>query len=1123
MAATAISRHSKDTKGSAHRPVLHKLSQGVFMKVAANPVTGPSWSPPEAPPPPSPAPAPASEGGPSIADRMFGRGAPATPSAPWGKPEFAQSPAAGLAGLAAVNAGTAGLVQAELIQSQGQALLPAAPFAGLAAPQIMGQAMHAIQDRFAQHPQDGRPQGDQESFSDQQGQPQHEPPLSQAALWLALQEPSGVRPIPMPKPRPIEQDSFLSAGALQTQSPIWLGFSDGGQIPSSLPAQDGASFISHPLSSLPLPPQPAQFTGWLKNAPAPDAAAATSATSASHASSPTQTNPAAPAATAPPNAVEGTSAAAPKGPSADRNEIAALEMTLADPANKDMVAHFGGQLEPLPTWTTVGQGIEARYGADLGGRLYQLQKAQRAVEAEFFRAMDESRKDPPKDAAPRLQRPDQPAPTTDKPGWHYNPGGGHADAWTPPSWEYSPELFAQQYAKGESAAQKALASMYGPEPLKYAPGADTEVGSPGGIQLDGLRLREPRGYGGVEEGLTPDSLHVRDGWVQSGVTPPDHYLDPNRITKLNNNEFVWFDPVRGFMTDPDNLKESGLDKAFPYIMAAAFAAMGAGAVGGAVMNATGSAVAQGAAAGATGSLLGQYVATGHVNFKSVLTSALAGGLTAGVMEIPGARENLTGASSTVGKLIQATGRATIQGAIQGIIGGKFKDGFINSMLASAAQEVGDLINAEIGKIPNLTESERGAMRLLSRATTSAMRMVGSNDPAAGFASDFLSGVVGDAVASQVPANQQASGASTEQGAEAIAASPDGDRVDVAMPAAGEHSAGEGSGLGASSDSDSVFGASVDESHASRVAQLQTQADSELNAPLRIEVSGTGWTDHTVQSDGTVLSRPRDGSDEPDLRMLSNVPTGGAAPTIFGYEPIDDRVFSDGTREILYRPQSGPALNNFLQEIATRTAGAVGGTADSFSGMVQDTWRWGSNSAIQVGDLLTFGYNHDHPRVQEAWSEQEQLGRSIVNMMLNPRDAASAGFESVVNRYNAAMSLSDPSEQSRALGHLFNDVGQTAVGMGVTAGSLVKPAASAVDAIGGRLARVNNESGKARIAELAAQIEKQNFYRDGWTPDVASPQTLAVASRTIIWPLVKQMRMGLMPVFHCLQRRLALQG
>ena len=68
-------------------------------------------------------------------------------------------------------------------------------------------------------------------------------------------------------------------------------------------------------------------------------------------------------------------------------------------------------------------------------------------------------------------------------------------------------------------------------------------------------------------------------------------------------------------------------------------------------------------------------------------------------------------------------------------------------------------------------------------------------------------------------------------------------------------------------------------------------------------------------------------------------------------------------------------------------------------------------------------------------------------MLNPRDAASAGFESVVNRYNAAMSLSDPYEQSRALGHLFNDVGQAAAGLGVTTAGLVKPATTVVTTIG----------------------------------------------------------------------------
>ncbi|AVO33797.1 hypothetical protein [Ottowia oryzae] len=143
-------------------------------------------------------------------------------------------------------------------------------------------------------------------------------------------------------------------------------------------------------------------------------------------------------------------------------------------------------------------------------------------------------------------------------------------------------------------------------------------------------------------------------------------------------------------------------------------------------------------------------------------------------------------------------------------------------------------------------------------------------------------------------------------------------------------------------------------------------------------------------------------------------------------------------------------------------------------MVQDAWRWGSNSAIQVGDLLTFGYNHDHPRVQEAWSEQEQLGRSIVNMMLNPRDAASAGFESVVNRYNAAMSLSDPYEQSRALGHLFNDVGQAAVGLGVTAGSLVKPATTVVTTIGEN-AFTGSVAGSRR-AQLGAVGDRSTLHQ-----------------------------------------------
>ncbi|TXK33696.1 hypothetical protein FVQ98_02170 [Ottowia sp. GY511] len=46
-----------------------------------------------------------------------------------------------------------------------------------------------------------------------------------------------------------------------------------------------------------------------------------------------------------------------------------------------------------------------------------------------------------------------------------------------------------------------------------------------------------------------------------------------------------------------------------------------------------------------------------------------------------------------------------------------------------------------------------------------------------------------------------------------------------------------------------------------------------------------------------------------------------------------------------------------------------------------------------------------------------------------------------------MALTDPYKQSRALGELFNEVGQSAVGLGYSAASLVKPAAGAVRFVG----------------------------------------------------------------------------
>lgn len=505
-----------------------------------------------------------------------------------------------------------------------------------------------------------------------------------------------------------------------------------------------------PVDEGPYPPGKDGTPLRIKDAPTtpvgtePEAAPATPSP-APAAQPPGPTDPVDPAAP-----VAATDPAAAAGPKADPLEIDALEMILADPANKEMVEKFGGELQPLPTWTTVGQGIEARYGADLGGRLYQLQQAQRAVEGEFFQAMDQAQQDAPSVAAPAAPRSGEPIPISDKPGWVYQAGSGFSDDESP-AWKFDPSAFAAHYAAGDSPAQRAFASLHGSGPIQFVPAADTELVSQDSWQMSGVTVRLGRRKE-HDEGQVPNTSEVKDGWVPSGFERRDFHLDPNRITKLIDNEFVWFDPVQGFMTEPANLKESGIDKAFLVVMGAAFAAIGGLAVGAAIGAPTSAAgvVLQGAAVGATGSALNQYVSTGHINFKSVLTSALAGGMAAGVMQLPGVGENLRGATSPFGKLLQLTGKATLQGAIQEVIGGKFKDGFVNSMLAGVAEEVTGWINTEISNTPGLSESQASAFRLLSRATGSAIRMVGSGDPT-GAASDFLAGVLGDALPSEVAA------------------------------------------------------------------------------------------------------------------------------------------------------------------------------------------------------------------------------------------------------------------------------------------------------------------------------------------------------------------------------------
>ncbi len=420
------------------------------------------------------------------------------------------------------------------------------------------------------------------------------------------------------------------------------------------------------------------------------------------------------------SATAGSTATPPK---ADPMEIAALELLLAEPANQDMVQHFGGPLKPLPTDTATGQGIQARYGADLGARLSQLQTAQQAVREEYCKAMDSAMQSP--------------GPNT--PGSVHVPATGSGETAELARWDFDPAAFTRQYASGESPAQKAFAQLHGSDPLQYKEGRDIDGAAPSAHFLDIFKL---------EPGYDTHSEWSHDDWKGTRLEQPEHLLSPDHHTKLINKEYLWFDPVHGWSTEGENLKGNWLDRAFPMVVGGLLSMGAMSAVGGLMgaASSTAGSIAQSAVLGAAGSATMQMVTTGKVNFGTMLRSALTAGVSTGIMDASGMGDMLK--SSELGtRALAHLGKAGIQGVLQQAIGGKFKDGFANSLLSSAASEVGAHLDQQIkAQLPELDPAQASALKLLSRAATSALRIAGSNDPAASFANDFLMGALQDAAA-----------------------------------------------------------------------------------------------------------------------------------------------------------------------------------------------------------------------------------------------------------------------------------------------------------------------------------------------------------------------------------------
>ncbi len=407
-----------------------------------------------------------------------------------------------------------------------------------------------------------------------------------------------------------------------------------------------------------------------------------------------------------------------------------MEMLLADPAAQEMAARFGGQLQPMRTDNDVSRSIVQRYGPDLAARLDQYARAQKEVDAQFLRAMtDQARSgalvpDPGEQA--RL-------------GFWRSPSGRLGDS----GFEFNPVAFARFYAAGDSPERRAFAHLYGADPLQLVPGSDNGLLTQDTWMLGRRRLQT---FNSDMPSTTPRVPTVFTAGREISV-------NPHAPARLNDSQAVWFDPMHGWTTEAGNLKGDWFDRFGAVLFSTAFTAItfGAGPLAAmtqaAANGSVGAAIGAGAAGAAIGNATMQLANNGRINFRQLLQSALAGGVTGGITALPGIR--LPAESTFAQRLLSHTGRASLQGALQEVMGGRFRDGLTSGLVSGLAQEMTVYMDRHIATAQTtpppyaISRAEANALRLLTRATASAMRAVASGNAAAGMASDFLGSFLGE--------------------------------------------------------------------------------------------------------------------------------------------------------------------------------------------------------------------------------------------------------------------------------------------------------------------------------------------------------------------------------------------
>ena len=429
---------------------------------------------------------------------------------------------------------------------------------------------------------------------------------------------------------------------------------------------------------------------------------------------------------------------------------AAIQAMLDSPENQEILRLFGAPATTLPN-TEMGERMRALYGTELATQMLRLTNATNAMQARYLDALNAAMQTP----VPRLPPGDwireayhigyldapyeYSPPSTElmlnaskarESGWPLRtdlplldvadksrllPGWVESevlyDAWGlgHQQYRFSAEAFHNWYIQQDDPRNKVFGQAYG----QAGTGDGRSYKTSGTLEQFQAVLAED--WTRAQPASNPDdSAKPMTTWVANLDAAQLKRVSLSSPPKLYDNGLVYFVPTWGFVTPAQNIKPDDpefIEQLVPALIVAAVSYVSAGTLGpaaagamgltttaaatGATVLTTAGVMVSAAVAGAATSMVSGMI-NGNLSFKGILQGALTAGLFRGV-------EIATNTPmSSMGTVASIATRTTVQGAVQALMGGSFKDG----ALAGFASGLGSALSAR--RSPRWSRRRRAA-------------------------------------------------------------------------------------------------------------------------------------------------------------------------------------------------------------------------------------------------------------------------------------------------------------------------------------------------------------------------------------------------------------------------------